>query len=632
MRKIFWTVTLAASALGVSGAAGQQVVADSHAQIEDARAQMVQVLSTGGAPEDWDAALFVSTQNVVSPLLKKLEGTRISFATAGNLPAATLVLSKIELTPQIGAIAAHIEVAATVEGSPFPHFVAPIEALFFVTGFEEDAGLGVTAMVITPRITQLGPSDLLGSAAMAAIGLLMDLGTIPEIEQSLTVRVPLPSGVSVPVSIDETFEAEVGSGAISFAVSSPPATLAANFSYGALVTGEGIWALGRAGDKDIEPRPVGDLETALEPFASSATGARLFISGSVLDPVAAGFNALDQATRTVTVQSTTAGRLYEDTWRDKILGKGGFFVDLEWARGAIAAAALKATWNSDASAFAVEIPVNASAEGSVHVRLDPLVGGGASTSVGVSGGSSFTLAGTAQFRQLGDAADQGLWLVPDITCQSVPITVSTNGAIKLEGISIPAPSVGANFFAAIGKRAMTPIPLLTAIPMRVNLATLSTDRATITFPDGATQLQIKFDALSTTPSPAGVWLAADVHTSLVGEGAEKLRPRADLVEAVKNSLSAVRPDCPTRDHVEMLVGGIAIGPNNLALATFREAFAVAEKFVDGSGRVLKHIEEGGKVIIDVVEELPREIIEEVKDLPEKAVDEVKDWGKKTFGW
>lgn len=624
----------------VAGAAAQEVTADRDQLMAAARLQMATTLAEGATPEAWDAALFVSV-DAVSHALAQLQGTTLSFPTADNLPAAVIDVRSVTVGGQTAAVGAHLELGAHIDGVPFIDVPIPAEALFFVSGFETDPASGETSLVISPRIVKLGPDNPLIAALVELTKLIVDIGTIPELERAMTVKVPLPSGFSMSTAINETLTVPAGSGTIDFAVTSPGATLATSFRFGALITADGIWALGKTG-APTGAAPVADVDAALVPYTAPAGSVALFLSGGILGPVVSQFNALDPAMRTIDVQSTAVtGELFAEHWSDDILGDGGFIVRMSEptsAHATISVGALSANWDSSSSAFAIALPVDVVATGHIDVHFDPFVGGGAGTSIGVNGRASFTATGTAAFRQLTDGADDGLWLVPDISCQSVPISIATDGTLEIADIGVPMPTVGANFSAEVGKKAMTPIPLLTTIPEREPLPPSLADRATTAYPNGATQVEWKFTRFSTAPSPAGLWATATVEASLVGADAPAPRDRATLVEAVAAALAQARPPCPSNDRVEILVDGLEIGSNSLLLLPYREAYKLANNIVDETGRALKRfdkeagkvvdvIADGGEAVTSVLEgggEIIKDGVEKGKDVVTEVFEDIGD--------
>lgn len=585
--------------LGFQYATKAQVIDDEAAIRFASYRQLENALTTGATPESWNASVFV-TSKAFDKLLSPFLGTKVLLPAKGGLAAAEVVLDSLSLAWDIGALNAKL--ALTASAGAFPTKLGLVaDALFIVKSIEPAPDDPDTVFLnVAPRIVSVRPSlktPLMALTAGQKISDLIALGLTVALRDALLIRVPLKTALSYATSVNESLVTKLENGTnITFSITSPGETLKSQLRYRAIVTAGGMWALAKqAGDGDavsdrVETPTEADkakldqmraaLANNLAAFAPRDTDLALYLSRSVLAGLADQYNSIDPTKRAITVQSTATtptGKLYEDKWHDDVLGDGGVFIELTDANAAKATTAVGAveqSWQGESGTFALSVPLQVAANANIHVHVDPLLGGGAGTTAGLVGSTSYTLKASAVFKRLDALGGDGIWLLPDIPCQNIPLTVRTDGTLKIGTLETEVPSIGANVHTTIGKDTLAPISVVDSIPRRFKLApdkSESPPTYSVSYPSGADAMEIAFRDFKTAPSREGLWFGVNVDAKLVTlSQAPELSPTsAQLGGRVRDNLKALRPACAEDSTVEVLVGDVKIGPNNEFVKAFR---------------------------------------------------------------
>jgi hypothetical protein len=491
-------------------------------------------------------------------------------------------------------------------------------------------------VVLEPRIISISPALKTPIAALGAgeqVSNLIGLGLTVALRDALPIRIPIQKSFSYSTAMYDNFAVKVDNGAeLKFSITSAGESLSSSLNYHAIVTENGLWALatqsmsGEQVNIDLGEEITAEQRKNLRSLKDSLVpklalfrpplqrDVAFHLSSKILTGLADKYNNIELGKRVINLQSTSvSGNLYEDRWRDNILGDGGVFISLTNPSAARAEAQIgnvSAPWQATSRTFVISVPLRIEAKVDIHIHVDPLVGGGAGTSIGMVGSTSYDINATAAFRKISAKGQEELFLVPDIPCQNLPLTIRTDGVLKIGPLSTEVPSIGANFYTVLGKKGLSPISVVDSIPRRFRLNPASafddpSKAPPVRHSSGADGMQLAFSELDIQSDPNGVWLSANVNATLMklSDTAQAPLSSRDLTESAREILDVQRPACEQNSRVEFLVGGIKVGPNN----EFVKVFRVVGKALDDTRKVAeKALEDSRKAVEKAAEDARKE--------------------------
>jgi hypothetical protein len=347
------------------------------------------------------------------------------------------------------------------------------------------------------------------------------------------------------------------------------------------------------------PQDVDATENQVETKAAALGGyfsknVAVTLGRSALDTLSGQLAAvLDGFTIAARGQSFS-GRLFDKPWRDKILGDGGFFAEVRDASRIEATAKFakpSATLDPSVGPRLV-LPVGVSFDAPLHVHVDPLIGGGVGTTIGIKGAANTTLTawmGTTKFVFEG----QPIALAgPVMTCALINIDAKSDGKFTLGTGWATVPQIGAKFGQLIGQSPLAPtivagppinMAILAPTPRAerasVDLVVLQGLFATITLDDFSADVTSQGYRLSTSFK---ITLASQSLPQPTDDYRNRLRTAAaDFWSA------SMRQPCPDVPAIRIEVGDIEIGPNGEILKFLKNAWNDITKGPGKNNEVVK---------------------------------------------
>ena len=318
----------------------------------------------------------------------------------------------------------------------------------------------------------------------------------------------------------------------------------------------------------------------------------LWINGTVAPLIQDKFNQLPAANRTATVKSVQfKGRLADQKWRDDVLGEGGVFAELA-NPGAVAATvvvnAVRMSWTKGRR-LKVSLNGQADAKASVHLHVDPLIGGGVGTTVGLLGNTGIAsgLDAGIEIREVGD--NSVVMLKPNIGCRDVKLALKTDGKAKFEEAWVSVPAVGANITLPVGLQTAPAVLLFSDLPFQRQgrgpdgkpLKVKNGDDHFL-FTPAWTEVQYALVPRRVEGDDTGLWIAAKLITKFL----HSETPGYDRAAAEKKLAASATEgqviNCPGEPGFALTIGDLEFGGNNDFVKFFRERGLPLPQIPDGS--------------------------------------------------
>lgn len=610
------------------------------AKLEWQAAKLAQeVASHGAVPKDWDAGIFIGNQ-ALKQVTDQLKGLKLALVgddikveiTGVDLHSDATFLS---LTLSLAAKSEKRDADLALEAEAQLAYVGSVEV-----GGHREAQFRVVPITIDPKIGWLDfnfhggrfASDLLVSGLLSAMLEAKPLA-IPfqdrlEKDIGMSQRKKL-TGKDMPgwVLVEYTVPKSV----LSWKVT----------ALAPLILKDGMWLLARGAGSELSATPdpgamkKADMEAEtkiiraeIAKIATPAHGAEVWMSAAPILDLVRQFNELPPVQRTIHVKTVEReGQLYKTSKDIDIIGKAEFYVELagDGASGDATIGPIASSFSAN-HGLAIDLPVGATADASVHVHGDPGIGGGAGTTVGMKGGGSGAGAGAINFRHavLGDAPV--LAAVADYECRNMSVEAKTDGKLKLDFGWTVMPSVGMRKTMLIDLSSLKPTILLDGLPMAV--AGRGSDGKPVVIDQGGHKVIVEptWEALGISV------LSGDAQATDRGWIIDvdlAVAPMAAVTDAWKEQQSARRKElgdlalkqwpikeCPEPDGWEVLLGDLEIGDQN-------EIVKVLVWLGKLPGEALEEAKRIGK-------ELSADKVQEWKDNPEKSFKK-SDLGKAADG-
>ncbi|MCK3775225.1 hypothetical protein MZK49_00605 [Ensifer sesbaniae] len=445
------------------------------------------VMESGPVPDSWSAGVFVS-ESGINKLTKGLDGTKISFDLQSSDGEDTEIqLRSLALHLEPGFAVGDISLVATSKRrGVYVDFVGQASL-----SFREISNVdGIPNAIFAVQLLRLEPDIKWYSFGLAVRGYASELlaaGTAAYLSEKLQISVPLLPELSFDLGLDKEALLPVrepkDENYVVLGIAMPPKTMTKKiaFSHPVFLKG-GVWLLGNVGDAqrdlkfpDLTGRTTSQLEDEIKEMRAKVEtltpptegDVSVWLQGQPVTDMLREISELPEANRTATIRTVRyKGFLTKASWYDDVLGNGGAYVELigdSAVSGTIHASELSLDWVPDVGVkFAGTLVTDAKVN--IHAHVDPLVGGGAGTSVGMLGNGRVALDGTMGASVADIEGHKVLTLKPSLSCKPFAFTAKTDGKLKMAGGWASVPSVGIVVKGELGASSLPEQLLLSDLP------------------------------------------------------------------------------------------------------------------------------------------------------------------------
>lgn len=562
------------------------------------------VQSLGAVPDAWGAGLFLSDKGLLGAM-STLKGMRI----ASEKDDIILTFDDLSIRSKPSFMEVEIALNASSPSRNASLKARAVAEFVFLGDIQRDEQtailrFGLIPIEIVPQIAWYGfdlkggklASDLIAGELLAGM-----IGGTP-------IEIPVPNGFSAELGGERTgtvpINKDLGS-KLTYSLTVPPLKLAGSLqAVSPLFLQGGLWLL--ASEKPVDglsalPDPAGrsretlvretkELQLKLQNISPPAGDAVIWIGSNLLLSAVNRIAGLSSDKRRVAFRSTKVeGRIAEKKWSDDVLGDGGTFaefVDNNSVAGSAFVSGLTPKWVANVG-LDLEAQLDAHAEAKVHVHVDPLIGGGVGTSVGLVGDASAGLGGTMAFTA--DVVEGARVLVarPKGRCGSLTIALATDGKAKTDFGWMTVPSIGMIRHQPVDLSVVAPTAILDDFPRsisgrdtdgKVRVVDLKTRKVTVA--PAWQYINAKISVVDTKAMKAG-WLVGaqiEITPSQTQIDAAVLEKQRDKLHA---ALAQPGPSsCADDGSTEITLGDLKFGPNNEIV-----------KFLVGVGKFTKEMAE-----------------------------------------
>ena len=448
-----------------------------------------------------------------------------------------------------------------------------------------------------------------------------------EFVESLRFTVPLnyPLNSQLGFTRDESQKLEFGSYTVRFSM--PKSQLGNRETFRVtpgIPTTDGVWFLGsitpstvtgsaREAIVDEGDASEGELQRLRRRVADMVSGfprldsdVTVFANASFFNKVIQAFNGLPQEKRGIHAQLISReGHISKSYNKVDIVGEGGYYANFkndDSLNGVMTISALAPRW-VDGRGLTLTGTAAITAHADILLHIDPYVGGGFTTSLGIDGYSSIPLPITLDARKidLGDGSSAAV-IGPVIACEQIPLTLEGGGEIRF----------GVKSFQYIGESQPDPQILLSSDVSFTRLVSDET-HGSLKF-DTSYWAAIRIIPASVSAREDGYRISANVASSLVtGDPKPPLSDDTIHERILVTWKQQVQTTCPDKKDAIFLFAGQEFGPNNeivKALAAISKAAKQAEHNVDVSWerieRVAKDPTKAPEVAGEVIDNVFRE--------------------------
>jgi hypothetical protein len=618
------------------------------------------VIQAGSKPSDWSGGVFIGA-NAFDLVLNQLEGYSLEYVgpEADYLSGTEVVLRSLDLTFNPGDIDAELDLEATkgklslslhaagkvsfqgvqdVEGKPFARFrLEPVE-------LRPAAKIGFFKFSLKRFWSRLGPSIAVALADPAIF----------------EVKVPLMDRLAydLEVATEGTTVVNKTTGAtISYVASMPKTRIEQGVTYaGPVITPKGVWVLAKLSEsgqlplvadsppadnlKQAVDKLRADVEKAARPFENPSEEVGILVGNDVLAEIGEKFKALPSENRHVTIQTTAhTGRLAEKKWRDDILGDGGAYAEM--------AGRAEAGIQLGVPSFAVSgeerrfsLPVSANVSAPIHVHVDPLIGGGAGTTIGFVGSGEGKISATLTPKVLQVPGENGVAAMGVVlSCDALLAEAKTDGKLKVDFGWISVPSIGGLFETPLGKTQLGALKLFDSSPTLIEAfaydprreedaakrAKMIETNPWAVIPPAAA-IVVRANPSSLTWDADALFAAASfqIEPQMLDGSAEalaaaKMRIADEAATVAKASAQAIKDQLPAAEcqgdtKVSVILGDVVIGENNEIVKWARNGWNDLTKGPGPNNELRKLVENAG----GAVEQLGQQAGEALEHLGNEA--------------
>lgn len=560
-------------------------------------------------PEAWSAGVFVSERGL-NTALESLKDAKIAYDPEFKPNEDTVVtLRAVTVYLQPGVALANLRLDAYSKNRDLTVKFDGQASLVF-KGVEEgengnaQAVFGIVLLRLDPEFEwEWFNLKLLGYAND-----LIETGLIMKLTEAFNMTLPFKNTITYDLKQNLTKMLPVrdpkDENWIKVQITVPPYEISQKIHAAhAIVLDGGIWLLTDFNEKPMTPpidkpppeiqadivRKRKNLEQIRMPKLDDADIA-VRINGTVAHLVQDKFNRLPAANRTTTVKSVQfKGRLADQKWRDEVLGKGGVLAELASPGAVAATVVVHAVGMSWIKGKRLKVSLNAQvdAKASIQLHIDPLIGAGVGTTVGLLGntGIEFGLVAGIEIRKVG--GNTVVMLKPNVGCRDVKLALESDGKAKFEETWVSVPSVGANITLPIGPQTVPDVLLFSDLPFQRKgrgpdggpLKVKNGDDHFL-FTPAWTEVQYALVPARIDDDDEGLWITAKLITKFLNsETAGYDRAAAEKKLAASATQGPV--NCPSEPVVGLAIGALAFGSANDFVKFFRERGLPLPQILDG---------------------------------------------------
>ncbi len=603
---------------------------------------------SGAIPEGWSAGTFISDDTF------KIFGSRLVGSTYRNtgsdsLKGSTLSIEGFDLAPQTGFMGATARVAATI---PNYHISmsADVEVVVRFVRYEPANGEKKAQAVFRWQPVAIRPSIPAKSGSLAARGafarVMADLLEMTQKSKLFEIRVPIDDRMTITFGVNQTGEIEIQEtgGKIKYSAKSKISEIKRSLEFAPPLFGkDGVWLVGRVADgaprdwsEDLGVMPPAERRTADIERMSAIIEMRLqkvdpgtdiiaYVNAGLIETLFSSFADLSEDERKIEINTTSSeGKLAEKKWRDNILGEGGVYAKLAEGGASLTGQLGAPTISITDTGISFSVPAKIVAEASVHAHIDPLIGGGVGTTIGITGSVNEKVAFQIEPRLVQSAMGKIAAIYPAMACKAIPVDIQTNGVLKFQGGWASVPKFGVRWQWPIGKQTIAPVSLLDERPIFMAFMPPPLKDNKNWEPghrDPAAKLVIH--PTQAQMSRRGMWFAGTVTIDSIPVSVNSREKLTDALARVEKELNkeiasiaksnaealkaAATIDCNFEDEFAVLIGEVEIGKNNDLVIFFKGVIDNLKRGLAVSGAAF----DVGKKIAEMVVKLDKSKITEV---------------------
>jgi hypothetical protein len=558
------------------------------------------VMESASVPESWSAGVFVS-EGGINKLIKGLEGTRISFDTQlSNGEDTEIELRSMPLRLEPGFAVGDISISASSQRRSLSVDFVGQASLSFREISDVD---GVPNAVFAVQLLNLEPDIRWYSFGLAVRGYARELlatGTAIYLSERLQIKVPLIPELAMDLGVDKELllptREPKDENFVVLGISMPSKTVGKKIAFAHPVfLDEGVWLLGNVGDAqndikfpDLGGRATSQLENEIkemrskvETLAPPAKGdISVWMRGQPVAEMLWEVNRLPDANRTATIRTVRyKGFLTKASWYDEVLGNGGAFVELTGGNavsGTVRVSGLSLDWVPDVGVqFEGSLVTNAKVD--IHAHVDPLIGGGAGTSVGMIGNGGVALAGSMGAAIVDIEGHKVLAIRPNLSCKPFAFSAKTDGRLKMAGGWASVPSVGIVVKGELGASSLPEQLILSDLPFVIR-GRSDDGRPLVAEAEGKrvlieptwTSASVGIVPSVTVTHKNGISLSGALDV-VYSDTYPETYDRSQLEAKLRQGLAAGTGAAPCGDpSVAVTIGAIEIGKNNELVKLLKE--------------------------------------------------------------
>jgi len=560
-------------------------------------------LNEAPVPAGWDAGVFVSTKSL-GEVMGQLRGLRLENTAPGLLSGVQVDVVDIRVLSSVGSAHAELKLRAAKGDLAVDLHVAAAASFQRVDRPGGDKGT-VAYFRIEPLTIE--PTVELGWFNFGLRGFWARL--VPELASLLAdpkifeVGVPLRDSFSLTLGVKETRTESVNDrgATITYEASMPESVVEQRISYSApLFTTDGFWIFGRLNEKGqaaLKPAETEnlteeqlrlevaqmerDITGKLAALPAGRADLQVYLGQELFRALARKIAQLpaDHLRLTIVTRAAT-GFLAGRERRHAVLldvAANAALADATKGRATVQFQPPAVSWNDGKLVVSLEADLDAYAPIKVHV--DPPIGGGIGTSVGMVGNGRGRIVVTATPAVVSSKGLQMAVLDARMGCELVHADLRTDGVFKTDFGWTKVPSIGGRLEIPIGREAATPRLLVARRPqfVRLPISDRSTKAPWVVRPAVLGAI-VNIEPKTARLDAAGYLFAADVSVTSVPAPAQDAvwKTTADDAErrteatAIQNETAAraalkeikYESKCDLKPKFALLLGDLEFGDNN----------------------------------------------------------------------
>ena len=361
----------------------------------------------------------------------------------------------------------------------------------------------------------------------------------------------------------------------------------------------------------------------------------VWIKGDLFAALGKKLSELSPDKRTATLVSDQyQGRIAEKEWRDNILGKGGVFVEFnkpDAVHATISVGEVGAKWVPQRG-LAVSAAAHVKATADVHVHIDPLIGGGVGTNLGMEGSGDAQIAGEMRISKVSVGPRTVLALDPKMQCNPAKVELKTDGKLVTNWGWTKVPAIGARVETAALNNVVQPAVILSDAPIAVRGRTDKGEPFTIDG-GGKTLLvtpawksaQVVLHLLDASAGDAGILASARLEVTSSPDEDRDAQAREESEAKLKRDVAEQLKagDCSSDISIAVVIGDVEIGPNNEVVKMLRNAWNDITKGPGKNNEIVKAVKAATDALVAAGQPLD--------DATKGALNEINGLAGKTFG-